>query len=70
MSDDGQFDLDDYDQLFKSFWSPTFSYKVGSGFQKIGWDPNTEIEIWLIKFIIDHLMENGSLVIPNEEPNS
>jgi hypothetical protein len=39
--------FDNYDQLFKAFWTPTESYKLCNGFKKLGWDTNRPIEFWL-----------------------
>jgi hypothetical protein len=48
-------DFEDYDELFKAFWSPSFAYKIGDGFRKQGWDPNGNMEWWLAESIIDLL---------------
>ncbi|UZR98557.1 hypothetical protein [Chondrinema litorale] len=33
--------------LIKAFWTPTFSFKIGNGLQKLGWNPNESMEFWL-----------------------
>ena len=52
-------DFDDYDELFKAFWSPSFAYKIGDGFRKQGWDPDGSMELWLTKTVIDLLASAG-----------
>lgn len=48
---DKDVEFEHYDQLFKTFWSPTQSFKLCEGFKKIGWDINTPIEFWLTENI-------------------
>ncbi len=50
-------DVDDKDDearpVFKPFWSPTFAYKIGVGFRKIGWNPNElDLEAWLVDYVV------------------
>jgi hypothetical protein len=52
-------EFEDYDELFKTFWSPSFAYKMGDGFRKQGWSPNTNLELWLAKTVIDMLLSDG-----------
>jgi len=42
-------DFEEYDQLFKSFWTATESYKLRNGFRKLGWDTEQPIEFWFAK---------------------
>lgn len=54
-------DFENYDEIFKSFWTSTFAYKIGTGFVKIGWNPYTELEFWFSSLIIDKLLDNGKI---------
>ena len=40
-----EFDLKE--ELYKHFWSPSFSFKIGNGFQKLDWEPNQNLDEWL-----------------------
>lgn len=55
---EGWDDFEDYDELFKAFWSPSFAYKIGDGFRKQGWNPNSSLELWLAEAVIELLMVN------------
>ena len=50
--------FDSHDELFKAFWTPTESYILCDGFQKLGWDAKRPIEFWLA--------ENICLLLINE----
>jgi hypothetical protein len=51
-------DFENYDELFKAFWSPSFAYKVGDGFRKQGWNPDRSLEQWLAEAVIDLLADD------------
>lgn len=53
-------DFDDYNELFKSFWTPTESYKLCDGFKKLGWDVKRPIEFWLTENICKTLINEVS----------
>ncbi len=57
-------DFENYENLFKAFWTPTQSYNFCEGFLKKGWKPNSPIEFWLAENIIYLLIENN-----NQYPN-
>lgn len=66
-------DFDEYSELFKSFWSPTQSFKLCNGFLKMGWDPVDNIEFWLAeqvcKLLINHIPEysdNGTKILESK----
>ncbi|OYU95364.1 MAG: hypothetical protein CFE21_09440 [Bacteroidetes bacterium B1(2017)] len=40
-------DFDNYEDLFKAFWTPTQAYILCEGFSKVGWTPAIPIEFWL-----------------------
>ncbi|MCU0341412.1 MAG: DUF3885 domain-containing protein [Spirosomaceae bacterium] len=43
--------------IIETFWSPTFSFKIGEGFDKIGWNPAEErLEVWLAEKIINEVV--------------
>lgn len=48
-------EFEDYDELFKAFWSSSFAFKIGDGFRKRGWNPNSNLEMWLAEAVIDLL---------------
>lgn len=54
-------DFDSLEELVKSFWTPTFSYKMGNGLSKLGWKPEEEIEFWLAERIIEQLQKKGKI---------
>jgi len=54
---DDWYDFENYDELFKTFWTPTESYVFGEGFSKLGWNPNTAIEFWLAEVMCSVLIE-------------
>jgi len=58
FSDTNFDDFEQYDELYKSFWSSTDSFKLCNGFIKAKWNPNTKIEIWLSNQICSILSEN------------
>lgn len=48
---------DEVRQVFKPFWSPTFAYKIGVGFRKIGWEPGeSELEAWLVDYVVQRVL--------------
>jgi hypothetical protein len=51
-------DFNNYDELFKAFWTPTESYMLCNGFKNSGWKPEVEpIEFWLTERIISILIK-------------
>ena len=40
-------EIDDLEDVFKPFWTPTESYMFGEGFLKLGWTPDRPLEMWL-----------------------
>lgn len=43
--------------IIETFWSPTFSFKIGEGFNKIGWKPAEErLEVWLAEKIMNEVV--------------
>ena len=51
-------DFNDYDDLFKAFWTVTEAYILCNGFKKAGWKPDEQtIEFWLTERIIDILIK-------------
>jgi hypothetical protein len=52
-------EFNNYDDLFKVFWTPTQSYVLCEGYSKLGWTRDTQIEFWLARnlclLIIDKL---------------
>lgn len=50
--------FDNYDALFKSFWSPNQSFKLCNGFLKSGWSPEENIELWLAEQICNVLIKH------------
>lgn len=52
---------DEIMQIFKPFWSPTFAYKVGVGFRKIGWNPSeSDLEAWLVDYVVREVLLRDS----------
>lgn len=49
FTQENQSDLVGDESLFKAFWTPTASYIFCDGFSKLGWTPQTNIELWLAK---------------------
>ena len=54
-----------YDQILKAYWSPSFSYKIGNGFRKIGWNPESRLEWWVAEQVLDILLQKGLISIEN-----
>ena len=54
---DKDVEFGNHDELFKTFWTPTQSFKLCCGFKKIGWDVATPIEFWLTKNICKVLIK-------------
>ncbi len=52
--------VEDFNKIIKSYWTPTQSFKLGSGFIKIGWDPDIDIEFWLSVNICAYLIKSFS----------
>lgn len=50
--------FENYDELFKIFWTPTQAFKLCNGFAKVGWNADRPIEFWLV--------ENVCKVLVNE----
>ena len=48
--------LENYNEIFKIFWTPTQSYILCQGFKKLGWDIKTPIEFWLTENICKTLI--------------
>lgn len=54
-------DDDEVRQVFKPFWSPTFAYKIGVGFRKIGWNPSeSDLDAWLVDYVVQKVLLQGS----------
>jgi hypothetical protein len=51
-------DFENYDELFKAFWTPTESYILCEGFLKLGWRTNISIELWLAENICQVLINS------------
>jgi hypothetical protein len=51
--------FENLDEIFKSFWTATMSFKLCNGFLKTGWNPDLDIEFWLAEnvcaFLVKHL---------------
>jgi hypothetical protein len=58
LLNDTDITFDNYDQLFKAFWTPTESYRLCDGFKKLGWDTKQSIEFWLAENICVTLVNN------------
>ncbi len=58
FSDEEFDDFVEYSELFKSFWSPTQSFKLCNGFLKMGWDPAESIEFWLAEQVCNLLIKH------------
>ena len=59
-------DLDSFEitsDLYKSYWTPTFSYIIGTGFSKLGWTPELPLEEWLTKRILDKLITESKIKV-------
>jgi hypothetical protein len=41
------FKYDHLSDVLKAFWTPTKSFILGEGFLKLGWTPDTSLEMWL-----------------------
>lgn len=53
---DKAIDFENNESFFKAFWNPTQSFKLGDGFQKLGWDVVTPMEVWLTKNVCTTLI--------------
>jgi len=51
-------EFNEYNELFKSFWSPNQSFKLCNGFLKSGWDPKENIEFWLAEQVCNLLIKH------------
>lgn len=58
---EGWDEFENYEDLFKAFWTPTQSYKLCDGYSKIGWTPDSQIEFWLAKNLISLLIDNTDI---------
>ena len=54
-------DFTDKDTLVKSFWSPNFAFKLGTGLLKLGWEPHQDMEYWLAEKVTLQLYKKGLL---------
>lgn len=50
-------EIEEYDEIFKSFWSPTTSFKFCNGYMKLGWNPEVEVEFWLAENVCGYLIK-------------
>ena len=55
---EGWDDFDNYEELFKAYWTPTQSYKLCDGYSKIGWTIENNIEFWLAKNLCSLLIDS------------
>lgn len=53
--------------LVKTFWSPTFAFRIGNGLLKIGWNPREELELWFAKRVVKQLIEKEKILTPNKD---
>lgn len=51
------YDFENYDELFKTFWTPTESFVFGDGYSKSGWTPAIPIEFWLAEIMCSILVK-------------
>jgi hypothetical protein len=51
-------DFDNYDELFKPFWTAPEAHIFCEGFSKLGWTTETRIEFWLAENICLLLVDN------------
>jgi len=61
--------FEQYDELFKSFWSSTDAFKLCNGFRKANWNPNITIEYWLSNQICRILSQNFEEYSKYRKPN-
>ena len=59
-------DFKSHEELVKSFWTPTFSYKLGNGLEKLGWTPDDNMELWIAEKIVEQLLNNKKIIVPNK----
>jgi hypothetical protein len=58
-------DIECRSELVRHFWSPSFAYKIGNGFGRIGWNPDaSELEWWVAETVIDMLLSDGFISMP------
>lgn len=50
--------FENYEDLFKAFWTPTEAFKLCGGFLKLGWTPVEPIEFWLAENMCLLLINN------------
>jgi hypothetical protein len=43
-------------EIVLAFWSMTYAYLFGDGYQRIGWTPDKQIEHWLVEHILSYLV--------------
>ena len=48
--------FDDFDEMFKAFWTPTEAYIYGEGYSKLGWTVDMKIEQWLTENVCQLLI--------------
>jgi hypothetical protein len=49
---------DEFNQFYKPFWNPTFCYKIGTGFRKLGWNPReADLEDWLVSYVVSRIVK-------------
>ena len=51
--------FESYDEIYKHFWSPSFAYRIGQGFKKVGWEPDTPLETWLTERVLNLLIDDN-----------
>jgi hypothetical protein len=51
-------DFDHRDELVKSFWSPTFAFKLGNGLTKLNWTTDENMEFWFAERVVNQFIKN------------
>jgi len=63
-------EFDDFDSrkdLLESHWTPTFCFKLGNGFMKLGWSVEEQLEFWVAERVIKQLIEREKITVPNKK---
>jgi hypothetical protein len=58
LTQDDWDNFETHTDLFEAFWTPTQAFKFGNGYFKIGWNPDSPIELWLAENVCKLLTDN------------
>lgn len=62
FTQDGWTQFESWHDIYKAYWGMNDAFIFGEGYIKLGWDPQTSIETWLIEHIIAFILRE----YPNE----